>query len=124
MATGTEQQATPTAQPASITLTEVAAQKVRDILQTEGQNVEEVALRLKVVGGGCSGYSYELAFDAPNEQDQVSESHGVKVVVDPRSLLFLAGSQVDYVESMMGSGFKVENPNITGTCGCGHSFKV
>ncbi len=124
MATGTEPQEHTAHGAAAITLTELAAQKVRELLLKEGASPAEAALRLKVAGGGCSGYQYEMSFDTPAPTDHIFESHGVRVAVDPRSLMFLAGSQVDFVETMMGAGFKVENPNVTGSCGCGHSFKV
>jgi len=106
-----------------ITLTEKAAQKVQTLQQQEGK--AGLALRLKVVGGGCSGYSYSMDFDkeqAPG--DFVFEDRGVKMFVDPKSLPMLDNCQVDWVDAMTGAGFTVSNPNAKGSCGCGHSFSV
>jgi iron-sulfur cluster assembly protein len=104
-----------------ITLTEKAAEKVKAAMAKQGKN--DLALRLYVSGGGCSGFQYGLAFDDHYDGDQVIEAHGVKLVVDDQSAQYLEGSEVDYVETVMGEGFKVNNPNATETCGCGHSFK-
>ena len=106
-----------------ITLTEKAAQKVQTLQQQEGKAV--FALRLKVVGGGCSGYSYSMDFDqneAPG--DTVFQDHGVKILVDPKSLPMVQNAQVDWIDAMTGAGFTVQNPNAKGSCGCGHSFSV
>ena len=82
-------------------------------------------LRLRVVGGGCSGFSYELGWeDAEQEGDQVVEASGVKVYVDPMSAPYLSGAQIDFVDSLYGSGFSINNPNAKGSCGCGHSFQA
>ncbi|MDJ0521010.1 MAG: iron-sulfur cluster assembly accessory protein [Planctomycetota bacterium] len=106
----------------SITLTPAAAQKVKDLMSQPDQ-AEAQGLRLQVVGGGCSGLSYKIALErAPDEHDNVFESEGVTVYIDPKSALFIDGMQVDYHESLMGSGFAFSNPNATGTCGCGTSF--
>ncbi len=106
----------------SITLTPTAAQKVKDLM-AQPEQAEATGLRIKVVGGGCSGLSYQIALDrAAEENDVVSESEGVTVYVDPKSAIFIDGMQVDYHESLMGSGFAFSNPNATGTCGCGTSF--
>jgi len=104
-----------------ISITEKAAEKVKSAMEKQGKN--DVALRLYVSGGGCSGFQYGLAFDRKNDDDNVIESHGVKVIVDQESAKYLDGSEIDYEESVMGEGFKVNNPNATETCGCGHSFK-
>jgi len=104
-----------------ISITEKAAEKVRSAMEKQGKS--DVALRLYVSGGGCSGFQYGLAFDRKNDDDNVIESHGVKVIVDQESAKYLDGSEIDYEESVMGEGFKVNNPNATETCGCGHSFK-
>ena len=104
-----------------ISITEKAAEKVKVAL--EKQEVKDSALRLYVSGGGCSGFQYGLAFDKKNDDDTMIESHGVKVIVDQESAKYLEGSEIDYEESVMGEGFKVNNPNATETCGCGHSFK-
>ena len=106
-----------------ITLTEKAAEKVRTLQQAEGK--AGYALRLRVVGGGCSGYSYSMDFEqAPVEGDAAFEDHGVKVLVDPKSLPMVDNCQVDWVDAMTGAGFTIQNPNAKGSCGCGSSFTV
>jgi len=104
-----------------ISITEKAAEKVKVAMEKQGKT--DAGLRLYVSGGGCSGFQYGLAFDKKNDGDNVIESHGVKVLVDQESAKYLDGSEIDYEESVMGEGFKVNNPNATETCGCGHSFK-
>ncbi len=107
----------------SITLLPGAAEKVKSLL-TE-RNLPGHGLRVFVAGGGCSGLQYGMAIEKePGEFDTVYESNGVKVFVDPTSVMYLAGSTVDYVESLMGGGFRIENPNAVSTCGCGHSFRT
>lgn len=107
-----------------ITITERAAHEVRRIV-TEQSLPNESALRVGVKGGGCSGFSYTLGFDdRVGEIDQVFESHGVRIVCDPKSFLYLNGTQVDFEESLMGRGFKFGNPNAAKSCGCGESFSV
>ena len=106
-----------------ITLTENAVAKIKELLASESK--PNMAFRLKVVAGGCSGFSYELGFDdniAP--QDKVFEDKGVKILMDAESEKHVEGSQVDYVDSLMGAGFKINNPNVKGSCGCGSSFEV
>jgi iron-sulfur cluster assembly protein len=105
----------------NLTLTEKAAEKVKLAMQKQGK--PKSGLRLYVAGGGCSGFQYGLAFDDKTDSDHVIDSHGVTLLVDEQSAQYLDGSEVDYVESVMGEGFKVNNPNATETCGCGHSFK-
>lgn len=106
-----------------ITLTDNAAQKIKELLAAEGKPA--MAFRVKVVAGGCSGFSYELGFDDNvGAQDTVYEDKGVKILMDPESDKRVEGSQVDYVDSLMGAGFKVSNPNAKGSCGCGSSFEV
>ncbi len=106
----------------SITLTPAAADKVKDLMAQPEQS-EAKGLRVKVVGGGCSGLSYQIALErTPDENDKVMESEGINIYLDPKSALFIDGTQIDYHESMMGSGFAFSNPNATGTCGCGTSF--
>lgn len=104
-----------------VTLTEVAAKKVADLRMEEGK--PEWGLRVRLVGGGCSGMSYELGWeDQPGDDDTVVESHGVKLYVDRHSASYLAGSEIDYVDNnMMGAGFAIKNPNVKSSCGCGHS---
>ena len=101
-----------------VQLTETAIGKVREILDT--QEPKPAGLRIAVVGGGCSGFSYSMAFEnSPGMLDKTYSFDGLKVFVDQASLLYLDGAQVDYVESMEGSGFKFNNPNTKSTCGCG-----
>jgi iron-sulfur cluster assembly accessory protein len=108
---------------AMVQLTETAVSKVREIL--DSQEPKPVGLRIAVVGGGCSGFSYSMAFEnTPNMLDKTYNFEGLKVFIDQASLLYLDGVQVDYVESMEGSGFKFNNPNVKNTCGCGSSFSV
>ena len=107
---------------AVVEVSEAAAQQIKRLLDQEGK-VATHALRMKVVGGGCSGLQYQLAFDDQfGENDSVVEANGVKVVVDEKSALYLVGTCLDFVDSLMESGFKIENPNATTTCGCGSSF--
>ena len=104
-------------------ITPVAAAKVNAIRAEEA--IEgDLALRLRVVGGGCAGFSYDLYFDPPTEVDRQFEVQGVKVVVDEMSLMYLVGTEIDYVEGLQGAGFKFNNPNVKTTCGCGSSFSV
>src|SRR5580693_1822040 len=106
-----------------IQITEKAAGKVREIMSS--QDPAPAGLRISVVGGGCSGFSYSMAFEnAPGLMDKVYTFDGLKVFVDQASLLYLDGARVDYVETLEGSGFKFENPNVKSTCGCGSSFSA
>jgi iron-sulfur cluster insertion protein len=104
-------------------ITPGAAAKVNEIRGAEGIEAT-MALRLRVVGGGCAGFSYDLYFDEPSEVDRQCEIAGVKVVVDEMSLMYLVGTEIDYVEGLQGAGFKFQNPNVKSTCGCGSSFSV
>ncbi|MER3601113.1 MAG: iron-sulfur cluster insertion protein ErpA [Nitrososphaerota archaeon] len=105
-----------------IALTPLAAQKVKEFMAKEA-NGAELYLRVYVSGGGCAGLTYGMALEEkPEEDDLVFEEQGVKLVVDPVSLGYLKGAEIDYVESLMGSGFRIENPNVRHTCACGHSF--
>jgi iron-sulfur cluster assembly accessory protein len=106
-----------------ITLTETAAKKIADLRLEEGK--PEWGLRIRIVGGGCSGMSYELGWDdAAVEGDNVVESNGVKVFVDSHSAPYLQGSEIDYVDNnMMGAGFAINNPNVKSSCGCGQSHR-
>lgn len=106
-----------------VSFTPVAAAKVNEIRQAEGIE-DTMALRLRVVGGGCAGFQYDLYFDEPAEVDRQVDMSGVKVVVDEMSLMYLVGTQIDYVEGLQGAGFKFNNPNVKSTCGCGSSFSV
>lgn len=90
----------------------------------EQRNIPNHALRVFVSGGGCSGLQYGMAFEeGPRDFDAVVEEGGVRVVVDPTSLMYLKGATIDFVDSLMGGGFRIDNPNATSSCGCGHSFK-
>ena len=105
------------------TITENAASKIKELIQAEGK--PGMAFRVKVVAGGCSGYSYELGFDDKiAADDKVYEEKGVKVLLDPESDKRVEGSQVDYVDGLMGAGFKISNPKAKGSCGCGSSFEL
>jgi iron-sulfur cluster insertion protein len=106
-----------------VLITPVAASKVNEIRDAEAIEAN-MALRLRVVGGGCAGFSYDLYFDEPAEVDRQFEIQGVKVVVDEMSLMYLVGTEIDYVEGLQGAGFKFNNPNVKSTCGCGSSFSV
>ena len=107
-----------------ITLTERAAVELKDLIK--GQDKPNIALRVWVQGGGCSGLSYGMALDdaEPENGDQVFVHDDVKIYVDPLSLNYMDGSSVDYVDDVLGGGFKIENPNATSSCGCGSSFKT
>lgn len=106
----------------AITLTETAATRVRNFLTTRGKGV---GLRLGVKTTGCSGMAYVLEFvDAVEAEDQVFESHGVKVIVNPKSLAYLDGTELDYGKEGLNEGFKFNNPNVKDSCGCGESFNV
>jgi len=106
-----------------VLITPTAATKVNEIRDAEAIDAT-MALRLRVVGGGCAGFSYDLYFDEPTEVDRQVEIQGVKVVVDEMSLMYLVGTEIDYVEGLQGAGFKFNNPNVKSTCGCGSSFSV
>ena len=106
-----------------VQLTETAVGKVREILDT--QEPKPAGLRLAVVGGGCSGFSYSMAFEnSPGLLDKTYTFDGLKVFVDQASLLYLDGAEVDYVDTLEGSGFRFNNPNTKSTCGCGSSFSA
>ncbi len=127
-ATPTEPKAAPEAisdpsMAGALSMTETAAAKVREIRQDETIEAH-YALRVKVMGGGCSGFQYDLYFDEHAEGDYVFESSGVKLIADQMSFMYLMGTSIDYVEGLQGAGFKFNNPNTTGSCGCGSSFSV
>lgn len=106
-----------------VSLTEGAVGKVKEIL--DAQEPKPAGLRISVVGGGCSGFSYSMNFETqPGMLDKTYNFEGLKVFVDQASLLYLDGAEVDYVESLEGSGFKFNNPNVKSTCGCGSSFSA
>ena len=106
-----------------MTVTEAAAEKIQTLLEKEGQ--PDFGLRMRVVGGGCSGLQYKLEFEGePLDDSSVIETQGVRVFVDMKSALYLAGSELDYDDGLMGQGFKINNPNAKNQCGCGESFGV
>lgn len=106
-----------------IKVTEIAAKELRRIAEESNLSL---TIRVGVKGGGCSGFSYILGFedDEPSDVDQISEEHGIRVLCDPKSFLYLNGVQIDFEESLMGRGFRFINPNASNTCGCGESFSV
>ena len=106
-----------------IRLTEKATDKVKEVL---GQQEESfTGIRLSVIGGGCSGFQYTMNLERQGgEQDQVLKLDGFQVFVDEQSMLYLNGTEIDYIETIQGAGFKFNNPNVTGTCGCGESFQA
>jgi iron-sulfur cluster assembly protein len=107
-----------------LSLTESAASKIKE-LQAEEPEGEASVLRVAVQGGGCSGFEYALGFDRGSQDgDHELELHGVSVVVDPYSAPYLQGAQIDFVNTIQEAGFKIENPNVVSSCGCGHSFQV
>ena len=107
-----------------INVTESAAQKAITLITQSETLAESDGLRMQVVGGGCSGFQYNLEFGPAKDTDKIFEFHGLKVFMDPRSTLYLAGSVLDYNDGLMDSGFKITNPTAKNTCGCGESFSV
>ncbi|MBE2896189.1 iron-sulfur cluster assembly protein IscA [Pasteurellaceae bacterium HPA106] len=106
----------------SVTLSESAANRVRTFLTNRGKGI---GLRLGVKTSGCSGLAYVLEFvDALNDDDEVFEQHGVKIIIDRKSLVYLDGTQLDFVKEGLNEGFKFHNPNVKDECGCGESFTV
>ncbi|MCP4425801.1 MAG: iron-sulfur cluster insertion protein ErpA [Chloroflexi bacterium] len=107
----------------TINVTETAINTVRNLLAEK--NVPDYGLRVFVAGGGCSGLQYGMALEAEaRDYDHVIEKDGIKVFIDPTSMMYLTGATVDYEDSLMGGGFKIENPNAVSSCGCGSSFKT
>lgn len=107
-----------------VMLTEAAANKIQAILTEKGL-AETHALRVFVQGGGCGGMQYGMTFDNnPRPDDEVYEQHGLRVIVDPVSLFYINGARIDWVDSLMGGGFNIENPNAVSSCGCGSSFRT
>ena len=105
-----------------VTLTPAASGKIRELLDQEGD--ASLGLRIFVAGGGCSGMQYGMTLDEEQEGDVVMELDGIRMLVDEMSAGYISGSEVDYMDSLMGAGFTVNNPNAVSTCGCGHSFKT
>lgn len=107
----------------TIQMTEAAVNMVQDLL--EQKQVPGHGLRVFVSGGGCSGMQYGMALEEePRPYDNVVETSGIRVFIDPTSMMYLAGATIDYVDSLMGGGFSIDNPNAVSSCGCGHSFKA
>jgi iron-sulfur cluster assembly protein len=106
-----------------LTVTPAAVEVIKNLLQQ--RNIPNHALRVFVSGGGCSGMQYGMAFEeAARDHDRMVSVEGVKLVVDPTSLIYLQGAVIDYVDSLMGGGFRIDNPNAVSSCGCGHSFRT
>jgi iron-sulfur cluster assembly accessory protein len=107
-----------------VTLTDIAAERIRDIIK-ETPEAQGKALRLFAEGGGCAGFQYGFTFDDKHEDDAVTQHEGFELAIDPMSASYLMGVKIDYVESLQGAGFKIENPNASGgSCGCGKSFST
>lgn len=120
MTTGTDTQA-----PPGVIITDRAAAEIRTIIEQQELDKDKVCLRVGVKGGGCSGFSYVLDLtETTKPTDEVFEQHGVRVVCDPKSLLYLNGTTVDFKDELMGRGFVFQNPNATSSCGCGSSFSA
>ncbi len=116
---------TPQIQTDFLTLTSAAANAVQSLLEKRNLSSTDYALRVFIQGGGCSGFQYGMALEGQTRETDMSfEAHGVRIVVDEVSMDYLRGAQVDYVEDIMGSGFKIENPNAVSSCGCGSSFNT
>ena len=113
----------PTDMPAPLVFTDNAANKVKELIQEEGN--PELKLRVFVTGGGCSGFQYGFTFEETrNEDDTAMEKNGVTLLIDPMSYQYLVGAEIDYTEGLQGSQFVIKNPNATSTCGCGSSFSA
>ncbi len=112
-------------QDQGVILTEQAAREIHKIIDEQGLDREKVRLRVGVKGGGCSGFSYVLDLtETQRDSDEVFEQHGIMVICDPKSLLYLNGTTISFKDEIMGRGFVFENPNATTTCGCGSSFSA
>jgi iron-sulfur cluster assembly protein len=107
-----------------LTITDIAATKVKDYLTGQGKDPAEAGLRVGVKGGGCSGFTYSLALDEQRDGDHIFEASGIKVLVDELSMRYVDESEVDYIDGLTGAGFQVNNPNVVAACGCGSSFRV
>jgi iron-sulfur cluster assembly accessory protein len=105
-----------------LTITPKASAKLAELLTQQGD--PELGIRLSIVGGGCSGFQYDMGFDKPREEDEIIVLNGVKLLVDPISFRYLKGIEIDFVETLQGAGFAFHNPNAVRTCGCGKSFAV
>ncbi len=113
----------PREETAVLSVTPTAAAKIRELL--DQRNIPGHALRVFVAGGGCSGLQYGMAFEEqPQEYDTLVEAEGVRLIVDPTSVMYIGGSTIDFVDSLMGGGFRIDNPNAVSACGCGNSFRT
>src|SRR5689334_4201750 len=107
-----------------IAVTDKAAEKLCELMVAEKKDPAVYGLRLGVQGGGCSGMTYFMDFDTPRADDKIFENKGARVLVDPKSILYVSGSVLEYSEGLMGSGFQIKNPNVKSSCGCGSSFNT
>lgn len=107
---------------AAIGMTETAATKIKSLAAEKG--IPDVGLRVKVVGGGCSGLTYKMDMDVVRTGDKVFEHDGAKLIVDRKSFLYLNGTELEYKDELMSAGFQLQNPNVKRSCGCGQSFIV
>ena len=106
-----------------LSVTSGASAKIKELIQA--RNIPDHALRVFVSGGGCSGLQYGMAFEAgPQEYDALVETDGVRLLLDPTSAMYIGGATIDFVDSLMGGGFRIDNPNAVSSCGCGHSFRT
>ena len=109
----------------AITLTETAAREIKTIVEQQELDAQKIRLRVGVKGGGCSGFNYLLDLtEQDRESDEAFEQHGVRIVCDPKSYLYLNGTTIDFKDEVMGRGFVFNNPNATSSCGCGSSFSA
>ena len=116
---------TDTAAEPAVVLTEAAAREIKNIIESQELDADKVRLRVGVKGGGCSGFSYVLDLtETQKDSDEAIEQHGITIICDPKSMLYLGGTIVDFKDEIMGRGFVFKNPNATTTCGCGSSFAV
>jgi iron-sulfur cluster assembly protein len=112
-------------QTVGILLSETAAREIKTIIEREELDISKVRLRVGVKGGGCSGFSYLLDLtETQKDNDEIFEQHGISIVCDPKSLLYLNGTMIDFRDELSGRGFVFQNPNATTSCGCGSSFSV
>ena len=118
-----EQQETGTEATPVVSMTTRASDKLKEIITKQGR--DDLALRVYVTPGGCSGFSYGMTFaEGREDDDTLIEQDGVRIVVDPMSAMYIKGSEIDFVDALMGGGFALRNPNAVSSCGCGHSFQV
>lgn len=106
-----------------VAVTAIAASKIKELLENE--NLTHVGLRMRVIGGGCSGLQYKLEFEqTPDDESTIFESNDIRLFIDIKSAIYLAGAELDYEDGLMGSGFRIKNPNAKNQCGCGESFST